>query len=63
MVMLGVGNYEVTQVLSGLREGERVALINGAMLQQARNQRQEQIRSRVGLPGVRQETSSSRPRR
>ena len=62
LVMLGVGNYDVTQVLSGLREGERVALISGAMLQQARSERQERIRSRVGLPGVRQESSSnSRP--
>ena len=62
LVTLGVGNYDVTQVLSGLREGERVALISGAMLQQARTERQERIRSRVGLPGVRQESSSnSRP--
>ena len=61
-VTLGVGNYDVTQVLSGLREGERVALISGAMLQQARTERQERIRDRVGLPGVRQESSSnSRP--
>jgi HlyD family secretion protein len=58
LVTLGVGNYDVTQVLSGLREGERVALISGAMLQQARTERQERIRSRVGLPGVRQESSS-----
>jgi HlyD family secretion protein len=63
LVTLGVGNYDVTQVLSGLREGERVALISGAMLQQARMQRQERIRSRVGLPGVRQESSSGPNRR
>jgi len=64
LVTLGVGNYDVTQVLSGLREGEQVALISGAMLQQARTQRQEQIRNRVGLPGMRQESSSgSRPNR
>jgi HlyD family secretion protein len=63
LVTLGVGNYDVTQVLSGLREGERVALISGAMLQQARMERQERIRSRVGLPGVRQESSSGPNRR
>jgi hypothetical protein len=62
-VTLGVGNYDVTQVLSGLREGERVALISGAMLQQARAERQERIRNRVGLPGVRQESSSNNNRR
>jgi HlyD family secretion protein len=58
LVTLGVGNYDVTQVLSGLREGERVALISGAMLQQARIERQERIKNRVGLPGVRQESAS-----
>ena len=63
LVTLGVGNYDVTQVLSGLREGERVALISGAMLQQARMERQERIRNRVGLPGVRQESSSGSNRR
>lgn len=61
-VTLGVGNYDVTQVLSGLREGEQVALISGAMLQQARAERQDRIRSRVGLPGVRQESSSGNRR-
>lgn len=62
LVTLGIGNYDVTQVLSGLREGERVALISGAMLQQARAERQERIRNRVGLPGVRQESSSNNRR-
>ncbi len=62
LVTLGAGNYDVTEVLSGLREGEQVALISGAMLQQARAERQERIRNRVGLPGVRQESSSNNRR-
>jgi HlyD family secretion protein len=52
--MLCVGNYDVTQVLSGLQEGDRVALINAAMLQQARTAMQQRIQSRMGLPGVNQ---------
>ena len=54
MTMLGVGNYDVTQVLSGLNEGDNVALISAAMLQQQRVQRQQQIQKRMGLPGVNQ---------
>ena len=54
MAMLGVGNYDVTQVLSGLNEGDNVALINAAMLQQQRAQQQQKIQSRMGLPGVNQ---------
>ena len=54
MAMLGVGNYDVTQVLSGLNEGDNVALINAAMLQQNRLLQQQKIQSRMGLPGVNQ---------
>ncbi len=60
MVMLGVGNYDVTEVLSGLKEGDQVALISAAMLQQARQEFQQRIQSRVGLPGVRQEQPNNR---
>jgi hypothetical protein len=54
-VMLGTGNYDVTQVISGLREGDQVALISAAALQQSRTQFQQRIQSRVGLPGVQQQ--------
>lgn len=57
VLTLGVGNYDVTQVLGGLQEGEKVALINAAMLQAARAERQQQIQSRVGLPGVSQQSN------
>jgi HlyD family secretion protein len=59
MAMLGVGNYDVTQVLSGLNEGDNVALINAAMLQQNRVQQQQKIQSRMGLPGVNQSTGGA----
>jgi len=59
VVTLGVGNYDVTQVLGGLNEGDKVALLNAAILQAARNQRQQLIQSRVGLPGVSQQGNQS----
>ncbi|HET7585696.1 MAG TPA: efflux RND transporter periplasmic adaptor subunit [Gemmatimonadaceae bacterium] len=63
IVMLGVGNYDVTQVLSGLKEGDQVALISAAMLQQARQEFQQRIQSRVGLPGVQQDRSRNNTQR
>lgn len=52
VVTLGISNYDVAEIASGLREGEQVALVSGAVLQQQRQQRQEQIRSRSSLPGM-----------
>ena len=52
LVTLGVANYDVTQVVSGLVEGEQVALVSAAVLQQSRTQMQDRIRSRTGLPGM-----------
>jgi HlyD family secretion protein len=52
VVTLGIGNYDVTQVLSGVEEGEQVALISSAVLQQTRTERNERIRSRSQLPGM-----------
>jgi len=60
LTMLGVGNYDVTQVISGLNEGDNVALINAAMLQQARTKMQQRIQSRMGLPGVNQSSGNQR---
>jgi hypothetical protein len=54
-VVLGTGNYDVTQVISGLKEGDQVALISAAALQQSRAQFQQRIQSRVGIPGVQQQ--------
>ena len=60
VITLGVSNYDVAQVLDGLNEGDRVALITAAMLQQSQAERQQRIQSRVGLPGVRQQQSTPR---
>ncbi|MDF1505452.1 efflux RND transporter periplasmic adaptor subunit, partial [Roseisolibacter sp. H3M3-2] len=52
LVTLGLGNFDVTEVLSGLQEGENVALVSAAVLQQSRTEFQERLRSRSGLPGT-----------
>lgn len=52
VVTLGIGNYDVTQILSGVQEGEQVALISSALLQQSRAERNERVRSRSQLPGM-----------
>jgi HlyD family secretion protein len=50
MVRLGVTNYDYTEVLSGLREGEQVALLASATLQQQRQDQQARIRSVTAGP-------------
>jgi HlyD family secretion protein len=53
VVMLGAGNYDYTEVVSGLREGERVALLASLTLQAQREEQAERIRSRMGgIPGM-----------
>jgi HlyD family secretion protein len=53
-VRLGVSNYDYAQVLSGLDEGESVALLSAAQLQRQREQSVQRMRQRIGgaLPGV-----------
>jgi HlyD family secretion protein len=52
VVTLGLGNFDVTEVVSGLQDGEQVALVSAAVLQQSRAEFQERLRSRSGLPGM-----------
>ena len=51
-VMLGVANYDQTEVLSGLQEGDRVALVSEIRIQAARDSNLSRIQSRAGLPGM-----------
>jgi hypothetical protein len=56
MVRIGVANYDYAQVLSGLQEGEQVALLSAATLQLQREQSMQNIRQRMGgglgVPGT-----------
>ena len=55
VVMLGAGNYDFTEVASGLKEGERVALLASLAVQAQREEQNERFRSRAGgIPGMQQ---------
>src|SRR5262249_31379872 len=53
VVMLGVGNFDYTEVVSGLQEGEKVALLTSLQLQAQRQQHNDRLRQgRGGVPGL-----------
>lgn len=56
MVMLGAGNFDYTEVLSGLNEGEEVALLAALSLQAQRQQQNDRMRQNMGggVPGMSQ---------
>jgi HlyD family secretion protein len=52
VVMLGVGNFDYTEVVSGLQEGEKVALLTSLQLQAQRQQQNDRLRAGMGVPGL-----------
>ena len=52
MVRLGVSNYDFTEVLGGLEEGDEVALLSAASLQMRRQEMQDRMRGMGGVPGM-----------
>lgn len=48
MVRLGVANFDYTEVLDGLKEGENVALLSAAAMQAQRQQAQNRARQMMG---------------
>ena len=56
MVMLGSANFDYTEVVSGLNEGEEVALLAALSLQAQRQQQNDRMRQNMGggVPGMSQ---------
>jgi HlyD family secretion protein len=54
LVTLGISNYDYTEVRSGLTEGEQVAILTAAALQQRRQEQLERFRGMTGggVPGM-----------
>jgi len=50
VVMLGLQNYDVTEVAAGLKEGEQVALLGAAAMQVTRNLQQDRMRQNMSGP-------------
>jgi HlyD family secretion protein len=52
MVRLGLSDFDWSQVVSGVQEGEQVVLLGVAQAQANRSETQQNIRNRVGsMPG------------
>ena len=52
IVRLGVGNFDYTEVVSGLKEGEQVALLAAAAMQARRDEQNNRVRNMGGMPGM-----------
>lgn len=57
LVQLGASNYDYSEVISGLREGDMVASLAVAALQARRDQQNDRMRTNMGggVPGVQQQ--------
>ena len=55
VIMLGAANFDYTEVVSGLKEGEEVALLAAAALQAQRQQQNDRMRQNSGVPGMQQQ--------
>jgi HlyD family secretion protein len=63
IVTLGIANYDYTEVVSGLTEGEQVAIITAAALQQRRQEQLERFRGMTGggVPGMQRQQGGGAP--
>lgn len=52
VVMLGQSNLDYTEVVSGLKEGEQVAVLGSLALQAQRQQMTDRMRQMQGVPGL-----------
>jgi HlyD family secretion protein len=60
MVMLGVNDWDYTEVVSGLQEGDQVFLMTAARLAQQERERADRMRQRSGaMGGLRQQNSNN----
>jgi HlyD family secretion protein len=57
-VRLGVSNYDYSEVLSGLQEGEQVAILNIAAMQAKNQNDMNQVRGRAGVPGLQRQPTT-----
>jgi HlyD family secretion protein len=57
-VRLGVSNFDYSEVLSGVKEGELVAILNVAAMQAKTAQNMNNIRSRTGVPGMQRQPTT-----
>jgi HlyD family secretion protein len=56
LVRVGISDFDYTEVLSGVTQGEQVALLGAAVLQAQREQQQARVRAGAG-GGLQQQTT------
>lgn len=56
MVRTGISDFDYTEMLSGVNQGQQVALLGPALLQAQREQQQQRIRAGTG-GGLQQQTT------
>jgi HlyD family secretion protein len=61
LVRLGAADYDYSEVISGLQEGELVASLAMAALQQAREQRNQRFSGMGGVPGLSRTAPAAAP--
>jgi hypothetical protein len=49
VVRLGLGSYEYTEVLEGLREGEQVAILSAAIIAVQQQQNRDRMKGNTGI--------------
>jgi HlyD family secretion protein len=52
LVQLGASNFDYTEVVSGLKEGDQVALLAAAALQAQRQAQNDRMKASSGVPGM-----------
>ena len=57
-VRMGISDFDYTEIVSGVEQGEQVALLGAAVLQAQRDELQSRIRSRAG-GGLQQQTPAA----
>lgn len=62
MVRLGVSNFDVSEVLSGINPGDSVAILNVAAMQARQQEEMDRIRSRGGMPGMQRQQPQGQQR-
>jgi hypothetical protein len=55
VVLTGASNFDYTEIISGVKEGEQVAMLAAAALQAQRQQFNDRIRQNTGVPGMQQQ--------
>jgi HlyD family secretion protein len=55
VVLTGASNFDYTEIISGVKEGEQVAMLAAAALQAQRQMNNDRLRQQTGVPGMQQQ--------